>query len=185
MGAQSFIQRSKGNSVIDAYSKACKDAIDQYGNDTYNGTISTTGGVKDETAEWKRSKLSAYEYAEKRLEDTGKYHGAIGICERSPVINTNKIRSVVKNAPIKGTSKWELRYTVYCGMINETMLKSFATKTDAIKFARTYTESNKRTTYIRMNKVLVNQKPTVAEINYKPSTSEQDGMYILFGWASC
>lgn len=50
MGAVNIAMRVKGNTLRDAYKSAVDDAIDEYGKDAYNGTISTTDGVKDMTS---------------------------------------------------------------------------------------------------------------------------------------
>ena len=46
MGACSFITTSYGKSLEEAYQNAVKEAIDYYGRDPYNGTISTTYGCR-------------------------------------------------------------------------------------------------------------------------------------------
>ena len=64
-------------------------------------------------------------------------------------------------------------------------LKSFKTKTDAVKYAREHTEKSQNTTFVRMEKVLTNQDANVACIKYKKSTQEKEGTYIFFGYAAC
>jgi hypothetical protein len=65
------------------------------------------------------------------------------------------------------------------------MLESFKTKADAVKYARQYTEGTKETTFVRMEKWLVNQNPNVACIKYKSSSDEKNGQYVFFGIAAC
>jgi hypothetical protein len=102
----------------------------------------------------------------------------------APIKNNNKIKSVVEHTVVKGTSKWELRYNVYTGW-EDKQLKSFKTKGDAVKYAREHTEKTQSTTFVRMEKVLVNQDANVACIKYKSSTQEREGTYIFFGMAAC
>jgi hypothetical protein len=46
MGACSFSEVQFGKSAQDAYDKAVKQALYEYGHDPYNGTISTTNGIQ-------------------------------------------------------------------------------------------------------------------------------------------
>jgi hypothetical protein len=183
MGAQSFILRKRAKSASNAFTLAQEDAIEEYGNDIYNGTISTCHSFKDITKEFKRSGLSAIDFSHSMVNDMNKRDCYV-ICEVEPKVNNNKIKSVVENAVVKGTSKWELQYNVYTGM-NDRQLKSFKTKTDAVKYAREYTEKTQNTTFVRMEKTLINQNANVACIKYKRSTSEQEGQYVFFGMAAC
>lgn len=48
MGAISFLTGGYGTSVKEAFDKAVADAIEEHGNDAYNGTISTGDGSYSE-----------------------------------------------------------------------------------------------------------------------------------------
>lgn len=48
MGATTFITGGYGETVAEAYASAKADAIEEQGNDPYNGTISTTDGSYSE-----------------------------------------------------------------------------------------------------------------------------------------
>lgn len=183
MGAQDFIIRQKASSPEEAYRLAVETAIVEEGHDPYNGTISTCHGFSDFTNLYRKSKKDRKEFINDILHKAGKRDCYI-IEETPPVKNNNKIKSTVEHAIVKGTSKWELQYNVYTGW-EDRQLKSFKTKGDAVKFAREYTEKSKETTFVRMEKVLVNQNANVACINYKHSTKEKEGSYILFGIAAC
>lgn len=183
MGAEAFITRQKGPDASKAFQLAQETAVSEYGNDIYNGTISTCHTFRDVTKEFKRSGLSARDFSYSMLDKMHKRDCYV-ICEVEPKANTNKIKSVVENAVVKGTSKWELQYNVYTGM-DDRQLKSFKTKTDAVKYAREYTEKTQNTTFVRMEKILINQNANVACIKYKRSTTEQEGQYVFFGMAAC
>jgi hypothetical protein len=183
MGAQDFIIRQRANSPEQAFRLAQENAIEEYGNDIYNGTISTCHSFKDITKEFRRSGLSAKDFSYNMIGNMSKRDCYV-ICEVEPKVNSNKIKSVVENAVVKGTSKWELQYNVYTGM-DDRQLKSFKTKTDAVKYAREYTEKTQNTTFVRMEKNLINQNANVACIKYKRSTTEQEGQYLFFGMAAC
>jgi hypothetical protein len=178
MGAEAFITRQRGMNASEAYALAVESAESEHGKDAYNGTISTTTSFRDVTAEFRKSKKERRQFIDDMLENAGKRDCYV-IEEESPVKNTNKIKSVVK-----GTSKWELRYNVYTGW-EDRQLKSFKTKTDAVKYAREHTEKSQNTTFVRMEKVLTNQDANVACIKYKKSTHEKEGTYIFFGYAAC
>jgi hypothetical protein len=183
MGAQSFILRKRAKSASDAFTLAQEDAIEEYGNDIYNGTISTCHSFKDITSKFRKSGMTAKEFIDSMINDMNKRDCYV-ICEMEPTVNNNKIKSVVEHKVIKGTSKWELRYNVYTGW-EDRQLKSFKTKADAVKFAREHTEKTQDTTFVRMEKVLVNQDANVASITYKKATNEKDGQYLFFGEAAC
>jgi hypothetical protein len=183
MGADAFITRQRGMNASEAYTLAVQNAELEYGNDAYNGTISTTHIFTDVTKKFRESRKERREFIDDMLYNAGKRDCYV-IEEQAPVKNNNKIKSVVDHTVVKGTSKWELRYNVYTGW-EDKQLKSFKTKGDAVKYAREHTEKTQSTTFVRMEKVLVNQDPNVACIKYKSSTQEREGTYIFFGMAAC
>jgi hypothetical protein len=183
MGAEAFITRQRGINASEAYTHAVEAAESEFGRDAYNGTISTTTSFRDVTAEFRKSKKERRQFIDDMLDNAGKRECYV-IEEESPVKNNNKIKSVVEHTVVKGTSKWELKYNVYTGW-EDKQLKSFKTKTDAVKYAREYTEKSQNTTFVRMEKTLINQNANVACIKYKRSTTEQEGQYVFFGMAAC
>ena len=183
MGADAFITRQRGMNASEAYTLAVEAAESEFGRDAYNGTISTTSSFKDVTADFRKSKKERRQFIDEMLENAGKRDCYV-IEEELPVKNNNKIKSVVDHTVVKGTSKWELRYNVYTGW-EDKQLKSFKTKTDAVKYAREYTENKQTTTFVRMEKILTNQDANVACIKYKRSTQEREGTYVFFGMAAC
>lgn len=61
MSAQTFITYGYGKDLKSAYDNAVEDAIDCYGHDPYNGTISTTYGCREcyhvvESGNWTKTK---------------------------------------------------------------------------------------------------------------------------------
>ena len=183
MGAQHFIVRQRASSPEEAFRLAQETAISEYGNDPYNGTVSTCQAFGDFTKLFHQSGKEKKEFINDILHKASKRDCYI-IEETPPVKNSNKIKSVVEHNIVKGTSKWELQYNVYTGW-EDRQLKSFKTKADAVKYAREYTEKNQDTTFVRMEKTLVNQNANVACIKYKRSTQEKDGTYVIFGLAAC
>lgn len=47
MGAHNFEDTAVGKTIGEAYGRACYEAEYEYGHEAYNGTISTTNGVRD------------------------------------------------------------------------------------------------------------------------------------------
>jgi hypothetical protein len=121
-------------------------------------------------------------FINKKLEEANK-RDCFVITELEPMVNTNKIRSTVENTVIKGTSKWELQYNVYTGW-DDRQVASCKTKAEAIKKARAHTEATKDVTFVRMEKILINQDPNVAVVRYKNSSTEREGSYVFFGLAA-
>ena len=183
MGAQQFITRQRGRNEQVAFDTAVENAIEEYGNDPYNGEISTCTSYQDVTTEFKRSKLDTMSFINKKLEESDKRQ-CFAITEAEPIVNTNKIKTTVDHEIVKGTSKWELRYNVYAGW-DDRQVDSAKTKAEAVAIARHYTEKTKITTFVRMEKRLVNQNPNVACIRYKESSTEREGSYVFFGWGAC
>lgn len=181
MGASFFRTTYRGKSLKDAYNDAVEDAEREYGNDPYNGTISTTNGVIDKTREYKTSGKSLNDFIESQMDKLSK-RDCVAICLEEPKANTNKTKSQVEHIVTPGTKKWVLKYVVYNH--NGNQLSSFDTKGAAVDFARDRTEKTQQTTTINMEKVLDKVNPRVAKITYKRANNERDGKYIFFGWAA-
>lgn len=181
MGACSFTTSAYGKSMSEAYNNAVEDATHEYGNDAYNGTISTTRGCRDVTAEYKRSGKSLNQYINDSIDNFNKWGACGGICVEEPITNKGKIKSQVEHIVEKGTKKWVLKYVVY---EYDNQIGSFNTKGDAVKKAREHTEKTQRRTTISMEKKLEKGNSQVATITYKQATNEKKGKYIFFGWAA-
>lgn len=182
MGATDFRTTRRGWNMTEAYKRAVEDAVYENGNDSYNGTISTTNGVIDKTSMFKSSKLSIDEFINKHIESCQKWGSAWGVCIEEPIQNKSKIKSKVTNIVSKGTKKWELVYDV---IIRGDSVKSFSSKTDAVKYGRDWVEKNKGRVSIEMRKKLVNGNTRVADIEYKSDGKEKEGRYVFFGFAAC
>jgi len=152
----------------------------EYGDDSYNGTISTVPGFRDITNEWKNSKKDLNRFIDNKLNDANKYD-CFCICTHNPVENKNKTKSQVEHIVTPGTKKWVLKYVVYDF---DNKLGSYNTKGEAVKAARAYTEKTQKRTSIVMEKKLEKGGSEVAKITYKTSTTEKDGEYVFFGYAA-
>lgn len=183
MGANWFQTQSRGKNVQDAYNKAVDRANDEYGHqEGYSGEINSTAGCRDVTKEWKDSKKSIDQYMNDVMDKLTKHQGAQAICLQEPVENKNKTKSQVEHIVTPGTKKWVLTYVVYQG---ESRIASAVTKGDAVKRARDYSEKHQCTTAIKMERRLEKDSHAlVAKVTYKPSTTEREGRWVFFGWAS-
>ena len=182
MGATWFQTRHSGKTLQEAYKSACYEAEVEYGHqEGYNGTISTTTGVRDVTENYNKSKFdSVGEYMRSQTEVLGK-RDCHAICVRKPIENKNKTKSQVEHIVTPGTKKWVLKYVVQCG---DHFIGSWNTKGDAVKDARRYTEQNQVPTTIVMKKYLEKGDNLVAKITYKRSTTERNGEWLFFGYAA-
>lgn len=180
MGSTTFYDRKIAASMKDAYNNAIEDATDEYGNDPYNGTISTTNGFVDVTKKFKESGKKLNDFIES-AEDVMDKRDCWGICTVEPKLNTNKIKSQVEIIPQVGTCVWESRYEVHG---QGTLIGSHILQAGAIKIARDYTERTKISSSITRVKVLKEGNKNVGSITYKPSKDERQGEYVFFGWAA-
>lgn len=180
MGSTTFYHKRTAPSMKEAYNELVEDAIDEYGNDPYNGTISTTNGFVDVTKKFKDSgkKLSAFIES---AEDVMSKRDCWGICVLEPKLNTNKIRSQVELVPQIGRRIWETRYEVHA---ENRLIGTHSLQAGAIKIGRDYTELTKIATQVSRVNILKEGEKDVAFINYKPSSEERQGEYVLFGWAA-
>jgi len=182
MGATTFVEKSRAYSMREAYNQCVQDAVYEHGNDSYNGTISTTQGFVDKTAEWKQSKLDIKEFIDKEIENTSKWGPAWGVCIQEPKENKLKVKSQVEDIVVPGTKKWELVYFVLNN--HGQKINSSGSKTEAVKLARMYTEKTSENTSVIMERVLVSCSPTVARIKYKFDKNQAPGQYYFFGYAA-
>jgi hypothetical protein len=185
MGSQVFQTYSRGRDVRDAYSRAVEDANDEYGHqEGYSGQINSSGGMGgDLTKEFRASNKSLSQFIDEQLEKLTKFSGARAICIEEPRSNDNKIKTQVEHIVTPGTKKWVLMYVVY---FSGERVMSAPTKGEAVKIARQYSEKNQCTTMIKMERVLEKKDHAlVAKVTYKKSSTEREGKWIFFGWASC
>lgn len=180
MGACQFKNSGRGKSAKDVFTGLQDAAEREYGDDRYNGTISTVPGFRDITDEWKSSKKDLYRFIDDKLNGANKYD-CFAICTHQPMVNTNKIKSQVEHHVTPGTKKWVLKYVVYD---YDRELGSYDTKGDAVKAARAHTEKTFKRTTISMEKKLEKVNAQVATITYKKSSEEKDGEWVFFGYAA-
>ena len=180
MGACQFENRGRGKSAQQVFTKLVENAEREYGDDPYNGTISTVSGFRDITEEYKRSGKEIQRFINDKFENANK-RDCFAICTHPPVANKNKTKTQVEHIVTPGTKKWVLKYVVYDF---DRQIGACSTKGDAVKVARVYTEKTFKSTSIVMEKKLEKGSNQVAKISYKKSTTEKDGEWIFFGYAA-
>ena len=80
MGATNIYHEVNGNSMSEAYESAVEDCLHMYGNDCYNGTISTTEGFVDKTQRFKNNHGGDMNSFEKEaLDNTQKWDEVWGV----------------------------------------------------------------------------------------------------------
>lgn len=183
MGTNRYSQNAFGATLREAYASAVAEADEEYGHQQgYSGEINNSCGVTDITTKYKNSGKSLNDFMEEIYDKTSKHDPCFAICIKEPKINKNKIKTTVKHIVTPGTKKWVLKYAVV-DYIRE--YKDFLTKGEAVNYARQLAEKNKEQYEVIMKKVLDKGNPLVAKIEYKKSSNEANGKWILFGQASC
>lgn len=182
MGATQFTEKTRAYTMNEGYHLLVEDAIYENGNDTYNGTISTTQGFVDKTSEWKKSGLDIRAFIEKEIENTSKWGPAWGVCIQEPKLNSLKVKTQVEDIVVPGTKKWDLVYFVLD--THGKRINSSGHKTEAVKLARQFTEKTQQDTTVIMERVLVSCSPTVAKVKFKFDKNQAPGQYYFFGYAA-
>jgi hypothetical protein len=180
MGATTFYNKVTAPSMKEGYNLLIEQAIDECGNDPYNGTISTTFTFTDATNKYKASGKDLNQFIDDAYDYLGK-RDCWAICVKEPKGNSNKIKSQVELNPQIGKRVWETRYEV---RTSERLVASHILQGEAIKMARDYTERTKINTTVNITKHLVEGNTQVAKIEYKKSKDECDGDYVFFGYAA-
>lgn len=182
MGSSWFTTQARGKNVQTAYNDAVDDANDEFGHqEGYSGEINSSAGFRDVTKEFKASKKTLNQFMADQQDRLSKHQGAQAICLEEPKANENKTKSHVENVVTPGTKKWVLKYVV-SGHDGE--ISSHDTKGAAVTAARAYTEKYLSSTVIKMEKRIDKSNAIVAKVTYKRSSTEKDGKWIFFGWAS-
>lgn len=117
MGSTSFYQTYHGDGTVQqAYAQLVSDAREEYGWDPYNGTISTTGGVRAVAVKPMRLK-EAEELAETRLDNLNKWEE----CEAIPLVAETA-------AEYEQLPDQEAYFTVSGAVFNDPVLLHMATR---------------------------------------------------------
>ena len=107
-------------------------------------------------------------------------------CVRQPIGNTMKIKTEVVRHPNKGARKWKTVYVaVPISQPTFPLIQIMEEKqADAIIRARAYIEKHPNIGFrIQIGKTLIGEKgeECVAEVKYKSSSKERDGIWEVYG----
>jgi hypothetical protein len=175
MGGEYRTIRVVGKDFNSAWSAEQEIEREEKGSDFYNGSIHHVDDIR---------MVSESQYDD-AINSGVSIYKCSGIAKevRKPILNTNKIKTTVKNFPQKGTRKWLTKYCVYSDW-QESLIARFDNQTDAIKKARDLSGKDGRTYTVHIEKVL-DGSDQVAIITYKSSPKERDGeweVYCLVPW---
>lgn len=183
MGATRIHAYSSGKTVQEAYTKLQKKCRKEKGDDFYNGSFGSC--VLREESEYKNA-VELYDFY--NSDDSinmfkGESYWAV---QEEPVLNTNKIKSMVNIFPQYGHRRWVIMYMVKENSTSYEFndIKEFAYQKDAIAFARDKQSNNPNYSYeIHIIKTITQGNAIVAEIKYKPKTGEKDGKWLFVAYA--
>lgn len=204
MGMCSFILETEAYTPNEAYQDLVKNAMDEYGSDPYNGTISTTDSLRfhgaNHNAFNKKALNQAYDTA-KRNDYGDKYIADCIDCGVTKYV----LRSVSRAATHKESPKYGTFYDCLIdgehGTVN---LSSFDSKEKADRFMKNFLLERRNFQYggdrprvVKVRKV-ISGTSTVTDFNVteksyksKPHTKSMDGKkllevhrYLFYGWAA-
>mgnify|MGYP003641566268 CR=1 FL=1 len=182
MGATNATATISANNIRTAWNEAVEEANEYSGHqEGYSGDLNTCDFTKDLT--YKLGSMTKKKLIDYMYEKCPKWE-AWGFCSDKPVINTNKIKTVVTTNPQKGTRKWK---TEFHGVnFHGNVVVKADSQTECIKKCRLYIEKNPTERLsVEITKVLQEGNTKCADIRYKHSTKEKKGTYIFVGLAAC
>ncbi len=160
--------RITGKSLSSAFLSLQKSDREDYGSDYYSGGWNNAQGV----IEVSKNKFNS--------DDPGKHDPAWALCVKKPVGNNMKVKTKVTNYPARGTRKWITRYEVE-HPVHGNVLISESKQADAISKARSLVEKNPEWDLsVHITKKLTTSS-RVADIEYKESSKEADGVWDIKG----
>jgi hypothetical protein len=180
MGACEFYLSGRGRTLREAYSDAVDAAETEYGQDSYNGTISTTHNCNDITKEFKASGKQLNSFIENFMRTKVSKRECYAICLEEPFEDKKAKTTKVVNLPSKGTRKWSLVYAIYH---RGECIGSYANKAEAIARARVVANQQQRDIQIHVEKRSTTST-LVGEVQYKQPTKNKLGKWRLFGLAA-
>lgn len=177
--------RISGPTLEEAFRKLQEEDNYESGHDIYSGSWGNcVNGIKE---------VSAEEFDRKAQSgDISKHEPAIAKCVQKPIKNPNKIKTEVLRHPNSGTRKWK---TVYVAVPDDHYSASRYPiinimedkQADAITKAREYVEKHPKVSLrIQIGKKLIGEggEELVAEVRYKSSSKERDGIWEIMGGMS-
>ena len=191
MGGTTFETYAEGRNAREAFATAHADACYEYGNGGYTGSLAEKSSFIEIPLP-DAYKKKPMDFVNKLIEDddpriSDKWGPAGCICVSSKdLIEKVPYATTVEKKEQVGARKWETIYTVIARSGSSS--RSFASQTEAEKFAKDWVKKTNQSATIRIEKKLTNGDQDFMTI--RPKTKDvkvKDGMkkYIFFGWASC
>lgn len=192
MGACSFINRAEASSVYEAFDRLVEEAVRKYGDNPYNGTISTCSlgrTIKTFEKYSKTNEDKAYKLIEKDNYGEKRCAKAIDLGAVYYEVTTIKKLPSKKEKP-----KWIMAYVVHYGE----KAKSFKTKTladaEAIKLLKNGEKdvyvSKEYVNTVKSSEIVSEFKIEKKQSKYKPKTLKPNQAckeihkYIFYGFAA-
>jgi hypothetical protein len=177
MGSIRKYETISGRTLQEAFKKLQEEDGYETGHEIYSGSWVNCQGIREVSAE-------IYDRMVENDEVT-KFETGIAKCITKPIGNTNTIKTEVKRIPNKGTRQWKTVYVAVpmygYGDIVPVQIKEEKLQ-DAIDKARKYIEKHPDTPLqIKIAKELQQVDPLCAEIRYKKSSKERDGVWEICG----
>lgn len=168
MGAIHKKNSIQGRDLRTAFKELQDSDREELGHDYYSGGWNNAQGI----VEVSKKKFDSGE--------PSKHEPAWAWCTHKPVGNDMKIKTKVINYPAKGTRKWVTKYEVE-HPIHGNVIVSELKQGDAIKKARKLVEKNPDWDLsVHLVKKLTSSS-RVADIEYKKSSKERDGVWEVSG----
>ena len=172
MGAIKRQATIEGKDLQSAFLILQEEDRKESGSDTYSGGWNNSTGVRE---------VSKKEYQEYLVNGVGKHEPAVAWCITKPIENNMKTKTTVTNFPAEGTRKWITRYEVKHPEWGNVIVCE-EKQAEAIKKARWLVEQSPDWSLeVLITKRLASQSTKVAEINYKSSSKERDGVWEVNG----
>ena len=172
MGAIERQATIEGRDLQSAFLLLQEEDREESGSDIYSGGWNNSTGVRE---------VSKKEYHDYLINGVTKHEPAVAWCITKPIENNMKTKTTVTNFPAKGTRKWVTRYEVRHPEWGNVIICE-EKQADAIKKARSLVERNPDLALeVLITKRLASGETKVAEINYKSSSKERDGVWEVNG----
>lgn len=192
MGANAFIYKEEGTDPRKIFDTLVRDAIEENGNDSYNGTISTCNymGIKKS---FKKYDESTRDKARKYIDDDengNKWECSVIDCgvKRWEVVSIKKRKS-------KSNAKYKTKYVIYNGygkkLATKETLKEAEEAAISFAFSEKGIEISKEPVLIEGNNIVediyterksYDKKPKIKETATKKI--QEIHVYYFYGWAA-
>lgn len=171
MGAITKEDSIQGRDLATAFKELQDSDKEEFGDDIYSGGWNNSPGV----VEVSKTKFNSGE--------PSKHEHAWALCTHKPVGNDMKIKTKVTNYPAKSTRQWVTKYEVEHPVYGNILISELK-QGEAIKKARKLVEQNPDWDLTVFISKRLKSSSRVADIEYKKSSKEKDGRWVVKGTMS-